>query len=45
VEHGHQFFLKDPVVPRDGIVHVSLQPGMGMELDADRIESEELVEF
>ena len=41
----HQFFLQDPIVPRDGVIHVSLEPGMGMELDGDKIESEELLEF
>jgi L-alanine-DL-glutamate epimerase-like enolase superfamily enzyme len=41
----HQWFLKDPIVPQDGIVHVSMEPGMGMDLDSDKIESEELVEF
>lgn len=33
----HQFFLKYPVKPVDGYVTVQDRPGMGMELDADKI--------
>ena len=41
---GIFFEARDEVV-HDGKIHVSLEPGMGMELDADKIESEELVTF
>ena len=41
----HQWFLKDPIIPQNGVIHVSMEPGMGMELDPDKIESEEQVEF
>lgn len=41
----HQWFLKDPIVPQNGVVHVSMESGMGMDLDPDKIESEELVKF
>ncbi len=36
----HQFFWKDPVKPVNGLIHVPTGPGMGMELDPSRIDSE-----
>lgn len=41
----HQFFLKNPVEPQDGLITVPDTPGVGMDLDTDRIESEELLQF
>ena len=35
-----QFFFKDPVVPVNGVVTVPTSPGMGVEIDESKIESE-----
>ena len=35
----HQWFLKHPVVPVGGVVTPPSRPGLGMELDEDKIES------
>jgi L-rhamnonate dehydratase len=37
----HQWFLKDPVHPVDGVVSPPTAPGLGMDLDEDKIESRE----
>jgi L-rhamnonate dehydratase len=37
----HQYFLATPVSPVDGLILPPAEPGLGMELDADRIESRE----
>ncbi len=37
----HQHFLKDPVRPENGMIAAPAAPGMGMDLDADKIEKEE----
>ena len=34
----HQFFLQHPVKPVNGVVTLSAQPGIGMELDETKIE-------
>jgi L-rhamnonate dehydratase len=36
----HQFFWKNPVKPNKGMISVPTGPGMGMELDPDKIEEE-----
>lgn len=36
----HQHFLRDPVDPIDGLIHAPTLPGLGMELDPAKIESE-----
>ena len=36
----HQHFLRDPVVPINGFIHAPHQPGLGMELDAGKIETD-----
>lgn len=36
----HQHFLRDPVTPMDGLIHAPGLPGLGMELDPAKIESE-----
>jgi L-alanine-DL-glutamate epimerase-like enolase superfamily enzyme len=36
-----QFFWKEPVKPVDGVITVPDRPGFGMEIDADKIESED----
>jgi L-rhamnonate dehydratase len=36
----HQFFLQYPLKPINGMITVPTRPGMGMELDADKIEQE-----
>ena len=35
----HQFFFKEPVKPIDGIVKLSDQPGMGVEIDESKVVS------
>ena len=37
----HQHFLADPITPRDGMINVPTAPGVGMDLDSDKIEREE----
>jgi len=37
----HQFFLKYPVKPEGGFVTLSERPGMGLELDEAKIESQQ----
>lgn len=41
----HQWFLKNPVSPVDGRVTPSPEPGLGMDLDGDKIESRREVRF
>jgi L-alanine-DL-glutamate epimerase-like enolase superfamily enzyme len=36
----HQHFLRTPVVPVDGLIHAPDEPGLGMELDPRRIETD-----
>jgi L-rhamnonate dehydratase len=36
----HQYFFKEPVVPVNGMISVPDQPGMGVELDEAKIDSE-----
>jgi L-rhamnonate dehydratase len=36
-----QFFWQEPVKPIDGMISVSDRPGLGVEIDPDKIESEE----
>jgi L-alanine-DL-glutamate epimerase-like enolase superfamily enzyme len=36
-----QFFWREPVKPVDGMISVSDRPGLGVEIDPDKIESEE----
>jgi len=35
-----QYFFKDPVVPVNGIVTVPTRPGMGIEIDPAKVDSE-----
>ena len=35
----HQYFLATPISPVDGLIRPPTEPGLGMELDPDRIES------
>ena len=37
----NQFFFKDPLLPRHGMVHVPEQPGICGELDETKIRHEE----
>ncbi len=36
----HQFFLKEPIQPEGGVVTLPERPGMGIELDLEKIESQ-----
>jgi len=36
----HQFFLKEPIQPEGGFVALPERPGMGIELDLEKIESQ-----
>ncbi|MBI3944052.1 MAG: mandelate racemase/muconate lactonizing protein [Chloroflexi bacterium] len=35
----HQFFFKNPIHPRNGIVTLPEEPGMGLELDENKIQA------
>ena len=35
-----QFFFKEPIQPKNGIIRVPENPGMGVELDESKIEEE-----
>jgi len=41
----HQFFLKNPLKPENGIVTPRDEPGVGMELDPDKIEQQRELEL
>jgi L-alanine-DL-glutamate epimerase-like enolase superfamily enzyme len=41
----HQFFLKTPLKPVGGVVRIPDTPGLGMDLDESRIESQRLVRW
>ena len=43
----HQFFLKDPLIPINGEIEVSKlnNPGMGIEIDTDKINSEQILSW
>lgn len=41
----HQFFLATPLKPRNGFVTLPETPGLGMDLNTDRIEDERLLSW
>ncbi len=41
----HQFFLKTPLKPVNGVVTLPTAPGLGMELDEDKMEQKTEVTF
>jgi L-rhamnonate dehydratase len=41
----HQFFLKSPLKPRNGVVTLPETPGLGMDLDAQKIETQQLLRW
>ena len=41
----HQFFLANPVEPINGVIRVPNGPGIGMDLNPDKIEREEELRF
>jgi L-alanine-DL-glutamate epimerase-like enolase superfamily enzyme len=41
----HQFFLKNPLKPSGGVVRLPDTPGLGMDLDAARIDSQRIVSW
>ena len=40
-----QFFWREPVKPVGGMITVSDRPGLGVEIDPDKIESEEELQW
>jgi L-rhamnonate dehydratase len=40
-----QFFWQEPVKPVDGMISVSDRPGLGMEIDPSKVESEEELQW
>jgi L-rhamnonate dehydratase len=41
----HQFFLRNPLKPVGGVVQLPETPGLGMDLDQDRIETSRVVSW
>jgi L-rhamnonate dehydratase len=41
----HQFFLRQPIKPIGGVVQLPDAPGLGMDLDQDRIETSRVVSW
>ncbi len=41
----HQHFLKNPIKPVNGVITVSDRPGLDMELDAAKFETEKYLDF
>ena len=41
----HQHFLKFPVKPVNGVITVNDEPGLGMDLDEAKIQSEKYIDF
>ena len=41
----HQFFLKDPLNPVDGMITVPNAPGLGLAIDESKIEDERALDF
>ena len=39
----HQFFLKTPVNPKNGMIAIPEEPGLGMEIDDSKIDSETII--
>jgi L-alanine-DL-glutamate epimerase-like enolase superfamily enzyme len=37
--HAHQFFYKEPIEPRNGVVTLSERPGLGVEFDESKIQA------
>jgi L-alanine-DL-glutamate epimerase-like enolase superfamily enzyme len=37
---GHQWFLKTPLTPVNGVVRLQDTPGLGMDLDESKIEEQ-----
>ena len=41
----HQFFLKDQLIPQNGVIQIPQAPGVGLEIDENKIESERELNF
>ena len=41
----HQFYLKDPLVPVGGMITVPDSPGLGIEIDEAKVESDRELDF
>jgi L-rhamnonate dehydratase len=41
----HQFFLKDQIVPKNGVIQVPQGPGLGLVLDESKIENERVLRW
>ena len=37
------FFLKTPINPINGMIGIPSEPGLGMEIDSSKIESEKVI--
>ena len=40
----HQFFLKHRIEPVDGVITLPSAPGLGLEIDEDRVEDETVLD-
>ena len=41
----HQFFLKDQLIPENGIIKVPQGPGLGLAIDDDKVTEEKELNF
>ena len=41
----HQFFLKTPLIPANGVIELTDEPGLGMTLDPDKIIKQKDITF
>ena len=41
----HQFFFKQPIEPQDGVVRLSQNPGMGVEIDENKVQRRQVLQW
>ena len=41
----HQFFFKEPIEPRNGVVVLSDKPGMGVEIDDSKVQRKQMLRW
>ena len=41
----HQFFFKEPIEPRNGVVTLSDKPGMGVEIDDSKVQRRQVLQW